>query len=99
MKLILSRRGFDSASGAIPSPILPGGLLCSLPIPSDERPRLREVFWQGRPLSEIVTEVANGRISPESGVHLDPDIRADARPRLPSWRPAFGQVGAAQTHL
>jgi hypothetical protein len=99
MKLILSRKGFDSASGGIPSPVLPEGFLCSLPIPSDERPRLREVFWQGRSLSEIVNEVAYGRISPECGVHLDPDLREDARPRPPSWIPSFGQAGAAQAHL
>ena len=31
--------------------------------------------------------------------HLDPDLNADALPRLPGWRPAFGQVEKAQRHL
>ncbi|WP_121240714.1 hypothetical protein [Sulfurisoma sediminicola] len=34
MKLILSRKGFDSAAGGIASPILPDGRMISLPIPS-----------------------------------------------------------------
>lgn len=32
-------------------------------------------------------------------VHLDPDIDRAADDRLPGWRPALGQTGAAQTHL
>ena len=34
MKIILSRKGFDSSYGGYPSPILPDGSLVSLPIPS-----------------------------------------------------------------
>ena len=34
MKVILSRKGFDSSFGGYPSPILPDGTLISLPIPS-----------------------------------------------------------------
>jgi len=34
MKLILSRKGFDSTYGGYPSPILPDGTLLSLPIPN-----------------------------------------------------------------
>ena len=34
MKIILSRKGFDSSNGSIPSPILPDGTLLSLPIPA-----------------------------------------------------------------
>ncbi|MHA1435339.1 MAG: hypothetical protein ACTSO7_15970 [Candidatus Heimdallarchaeota archaeon] len=34
MKVILSRKGFDSANGGYPSPILPDGTLLSIPIPS-----------------------------------------------------------------
>ena len=33
MKIILSRKGFDSGSGGCPSPIFPDGSLMSLPIP------------------------------------------------------------------
>ena len=34
MKIILSRKGFDSENGGYPSPILPNGTLLSIPIPS-----------------------------------------------------------------
>ena len=33
MKVILSRKGMDSESGRVASPILPDGTLLSLPIP------------------------------------------------------------------
>ena len=36
MKLILSRKGFDSSCGEQASPIMPDGTLLSLPIPDDE---------------------------------------------------------------
>lgn len=28
--------------------------------------------------------------------HIDPDLRKDAYPRMPGWRPLFGQSGSAQ---
>ncbi|MCY3765773.1 MAG: hypothetical protein OXH06_10130 [Gemmatimonadetes bacterium] len=31
--------------------------------------------------------------------HLDPDLNADVRPRMPGWRAAFGQDKIAQRHL
>ena len=36
MKVILSRKGFDTANGGIPSPIMPDGTLLSMPIPSND---------------------------------------------------------------
>ncbi|MBK6960623.1 MAG: hypothetical protein IPH23_05175 [Gammaproteobacteria bacterium] len=30
---------------------------------------------------------------------MDPDLSNDSLPRLPGWRPIFGQTGAAQGHL
>lgn len=99
MKLILSRKGFDATYGGVPSPIFPDDSLCPLPIPSREVVRLKDVMWRGRPLSDIVSAITNQRISPCVGVHLDPDIQKNARSRRPGWRPIFGQVNAAQTHL
>src|SRR5260370_1124538 len=44
-KLILSRKGFDSAHGGCPSPILDDNLLCSLPIPdAGSGPKLQVIF-------------------------------------------------------
>lgn len=42
MKLVLSRKGFDAATGRFPSPILPLGQLCSLPIPDNYPQRQRQ---------------------------------------------------------
>lgn len=36
MKVVLSRKGMDSRAGGIPSPILPDGMLLSLPIPNEK---------------------------------------------------------------
>ena len=56
-------------------------------------------MWRGKPLSDVVTAITRHRIAPRTGVHLDPDRRRRARPRLRGWRPLFGQVDSAQTHL
>ena len=37
MKIILSRKGFDSASGGLCNPILPDGTLLSMPIPGTSK--------------------------------------------------------------
>ena len=37
MKVILSRKGFDSQYGGYPSPVLPDGRMISLPIPSNDK--------------------------------------------------------------
>ena len=39
------------------------------------------------------------RVDSGLGAHLDPDLRAAARPRPAGWRPLFGQSEAAQRHL
>lgn len=36
MKIILSRKGFDSSNGGQPNPIMPDGTLLSLPIPDPD---------------------------------------------------------------
>ena len=98
MRIILSRKGYDSASGGIPSPIFPDGALCSLPIPSTDTAHLKDVRFQGRPLDAIVEQLAGPDVAGR-GVHLDPDLDFDARLRQPGWLPCFGQVGASQAHL
>jgi hypothetical protein len=47
----------------------------------------------------LVETLTSGRVAAEHPAHLDPDLDRGARPRNPGWRPAFGQTGAAQTHL
>ena len=99
MHLILSRKGYDSASGGYPSPIFPDGALCSLPIPSDDDLRLQDVRHHGRSLGDIAAQLAGDASRMTAGAHLDPDLDAAARPRPPGWMPCLGQTEAVQTHL
>ena len=46
MKVILSRKGFDSSNGGCPSPILSDGTLLSLPIPSADRDTYDDLSYQ-----------------------------------------------------
>jgi hypothetical protein len=50
-------------------------------------------------LVQDLTVNCKQRIASSDGCHLDPDINADALPRLAGWRGAFGQVSTAQAHL
>jgi hypothetical protein len=43
--------------------------------------------------------MTNQRIGSWNGVHLDPDLQEQSRPREPGWLPLFGQVDSAQAHL
>lgn len=108
MKIILSRKGFDSGAGGYPNPILPSGRLCVLPIP-DKRSiiQYRHIHvdddslpkGMNRNLGSLVSQLTGRRISPLRRAHLDPDLDAGNLPRKPEWRPLFGQRGAALGHL
>lgn len=87
MKLVFSRKGFDSASGGYPSPIV-DGVPISLPIPVAGR---SETTYGDLGLGELVERVTKGRLTAGSKCHCDPMFE--------NGRCAFGQTGAAQTHL
>ena len=99
MKIIFSRKGFDSQYGGVASPILPDGSVLSLPIPSRHGRPLGDLATGKGPLHRIVSDLTAGRITASTLVHLDPDLEAGCVDRLPSWRPCFGQVSSAQQHL
>jgi hypothetical protein len=103
MKVILSRKGFDSEYGGQSSPILPDGTLLSLPIPqSDDIVKFTELFYGQKSYYEIIKELnaKNVQINTSTKAHLDPDIRHGCyRHRQENWKPIFGQSGAAQGHL
>ena len=98
MKVILSRKGFDSSNGGCPSPILPDGTLLSMPIPSEDTETYQDISYQGKTYSEILRQL---RPRTKYGhCHLDPDLRPDLRKeRVEGWVPAFGQINAAQGML
>ena len=102
MKIILSRKGFDSQNGGIPSPILPDGTLVSLPIPSKvDQCDYASLQWNDIRFDTILDELWRGKRShPPTRCHADPDIIESTRmPRPAGWRPSLGQHGAAQRHL
>lgn len=96
--LILSRKGFDRATGGGPSPVFPDGSLISLPIPRKGSPHTYSELGRGE-IARYVETLTKNKIRGSSGVHLDPDLEEDLLPRDPRWRPAFGQSGTAQRHL
>ena len=101
MKVILSRKGFDSGYGGTASPILPDGTLLSLPIPSKaETVKFTDLYYAGRSYYDIIKSLKpTVKIKEKYACHLDPDLRKDVISRLDGWRPAFGQEGAALSHL
>jgi len=89
MKIVLSRKGFDSTSGGGPSPIVDGVPL-SLPIPASAgRPA---TSYAALGLAQHVGPASRGRIAPDSLAHHDPLF-------TPDGRCLFGQCHAAQSHL
>ena len=99
MRLILSRKGWDSAAGGAPSPILKDGELVSLPIPYRVGRTMVGVRHEpvGR-LEPLVHDLSRGRLT-NGRFHFDPDLVPAWHPRKDDWRPAFGQDSAAQRHL
>ena len=95
MKIILSRKGFDSTNGGCPSPILPDGTLLSLPVPSNDKQTYSDLAYRGLSYDKLLKQ-----LNPKgnySTCHCDPDIRRDVHiDSAPLWEPLFGQGGSAQ---
>jgi hypothetical protein len=99
MKIILSRKGFDTSTGGVPSPIFPDGTMISLPIP-DKASTVAYQDIAGNHYASVGELVEDLTDFPQTHhAHLDPDLSAHSVPRLQGWRPLFGQVGAAEKHL
>ena len=87
MRLVFSRKGFDSAAGGFPSPIV-DGVPVSLPIPAHAR---SHTTYGDLGFGELVERVTGGRLTTADRCHCDPLFE--------DGRCAFGQTGAAQGHL
>lgn len=87
MRIIFSRKGFDSTAGGCPSPIVDGRPI-SLPIPKG---RKADTTYAQLGLDTIVEQATRGRIAGSSPCHDDP-LFAQGH----CW---FGQCDAAQGHL
>lgn len=100
VRVILSRKGFDSQYGRVPSPMLADGRMISLPIPDKDAPVAYGAIRRDEiPFGSLVSDLTRGKTPPRYLAHLDPDLDKDAVPRQPGWRPGFGQAGAALGHL
>lgn len=100
MKVVLSRKGFDSSYGGMASPILPDGRLISLPIPSrNDTNTLADLNFPDLDMGKLVGDLSKGRLSLQTHIHLDPDLDRPVDARMLGWRPSLGQTGAAQSHL
>jgi hypothetical protein len=87
MRIIFSRKGFDTGSGGAPSPIIDGRPV-SLPIPTKRR---SPTCYHDLGLGDVVERVTRGRIGPDHLCHEDPMFF--------DGRCLFGQCSAAQSHL
>lgn len=97
MKIILSRKGFDSANGGIVSPIFEDGTMVSFPIPSDDEDTYDSLYYNGIQYSQILRDL---RYKGGDHCHLDPDLDLGRRrERIDGWFPAFGQRNAAAAYL
>lgn len=89
MKIVFSRKGFDSSAGGGPSPIVDGRAL-SLPIPDTQG--ISRTSYASLGLGGYAKRASRGKISGRHRCHNDPMFPANDRALL-------GQCGAAQTHL
>ena len=114
MKIILSRKGFDSEFGGVASPVFTEGeKFLSLPIPAKRSEELKELGYNicyndlnyhGHSYGQLVQDLTRKRtkkkLTGDMLVHLDPDIMKDVyQKRHKDWKPLFGQDSAAQGHL
>jgi hypothetical protein len=103
VKIIFSRKGFDTEKGGVASPIFPDRRICSLPIPDRTGPvRYKDIQFGRTTLGRVVHDLTVGRANRYTGnhhAHLDPDLRKEAIPRREGWLPAFGQRNQARTLL
>lgn len=102
MKIILSRKGFDSKAGGVPNPILPDGTLLSLPIPAKiDNLTYHNLNYEGVTYSEILAQLKPKDLKIRDwNCHLDPDIRPEAHQNLPqNWIAGFGQINQSQSYL
>lgn len=88
MRIVFSRKGFDSAAGGGPSPIVDGRPV-SLPIPANGPSR---TTYGDLGLGDLAATASRGGQGESDLCHHDPMF-------LPDDTCLFGQCGAAQTHL
>lgn len=89
MRMVLSRKGFDTSAGGGPSPIV-DGRPTSLPIPA--KGAFSRTRYGDLGLGDWAARASRGKVGAQDLCHHDPMFLDDGRAIL-------GQCGAAQTHL
>ncbi len=94
MKIILSRKGFDTNSGGFASPIFPNKTCYSVPIPSKlNKKRYSELdfIYENEPIQQILNDITHNRIKINGKIkkcnyfdnkftcHLDPQLIQESR--------------------
>jgi len=110
MKIIFSRKGFDSAAGGYASPIFPDGTLWSIPIPDNNNKMCYKDLkftYESESISNILNDFCHKRLvtagkgapcdyaSEDTKCHYDPQLMRDGN----SKRIVLGQADAADGHL
>jgi len=109
MKVILSRKGFDSGYGGYPSIILPNNEMITLPIPCpSDFYRYSDISTKnGKCLYDIMKSLKKDitfggekkALTKETHCHLDPDLCDFSVERGYNWKGIFGQIDASTTVL
>ncbi len=74
--------------------------MVSLPIPEKNGSvRFGDITPQNVNVGKVVEDLTQENILASDNAHLDPDIDITAMKRATEWVPAFGQAGAATSHL
>lgn len=99
MRVIISRKGFDSSFGGIASPILENGSMMSFPIPGPSPTRYQDIFNPNANTDKILFDLTKGKMTGDMEVHFDPDLNPNNLKRKEGWLGSLGQTGSAQGHL
>ncbi len=97
-KIILSRKGFDSTAGGIPSPVI-DNIFLSLPIPEGGSGLFyKDLNYKGIDLLTIIRQLGAKFYSE---CHMDPNINPSlyGLEDRNGWSPAFGQHDNSLSHL
>ncbi len=96
MRIIFSRKGFDSSAGGGPSPIVEvagrTGAHRPITLPIPDSKGASRTTYDDLGLGDHAAKASRGKLSGKDLCHNDPMFLADGTC-------AFGQCGAAQTHL
>lgn len=99
MKIVLSRKGFDSAVGQVPSPIFPDGRMLSLPIPhASGNVTYQDITFDGRSIGGIVSDLTADRLVASSAAHLSVQGHRRSRWKLPAWFHPGGRASVLSFH-